>query len=597
MKNLQVIQRLLWYVSHYKGKLIILILIGLTGVVFEVAKPLPIKLVIDNVITGLPLPGFLENWTGLTIPGKQPELLLLCILSIVTISITSAVLTLAISNLTVNLSQRLVYDLSVDLFSKLQQLSLSFYTKNKIGDLLQRVTGDAFVIYFLVAQIIIPAVTSLICLVAMFYIMAKLDLTMALIAISVVPLLGISLAWFSKPMNDTTMDQYKKQGDLSSFLQQSLSSMKIIQAFARESYMYDKLEQHAWEFGKAFQKATKVSTKYNLLTTLITGLASAVLIGFGAYKGLNGKLSAGDLYIFLGYIAALYGPVNSLSTAIGTAIAIGARGKRIFGIMDSTEVVRESPEAIALHQLLGEVKFEHVEFGYEDEAGNRKPVLKDINFHVQAGMIIALVGATGVGKTSLISMIVRFYDPWKGKVLIDGHDVRNLQVNSLRENISLVLQDPFLFPMTIGENIAFGNPRATFTEIIEAAKSAQAHDFITRLPLQYDTPVSEMGASLSGGEKQRIALARAFLKKAAILILDEPTSALDGQTEAKIFRKISEVAKNKTVFLISHRLSTIRHADQIMTLKDGCVVETGTHETLMRQGRVYANLYKYQHIN
>ena len=597
MKNLQVIQRLLWYVSHYKGKLIILILIGLTGVVFEVAKPLPIKLVIDNVITGLPLPGFLENWTGLTIPGKQPELLLLCILSIVTISITSAVLTLAISNLTVNLSQRLVYDLSVDLFSKLQQLSLSFYTKNKIGDLLQRVTGDAFVIYFLVAQIIIPAVTSLICLVAMFYIMAKLDLTMALIAISVVPLLGISLAWFSKPMNDTTMDQYKKQGDLSSFLQQSLSSMKIIQAFARESYMYDKLEQHAWEFGKAFQKATKVSTKYNLLTTLITGLASAVLIGFGAYKGLNGKLSAGDLYIFLGYIAALYGPVNSLSTAIGTAIAIGARGKRIFGIMDSTEVVRESPEAIALHQLLGEVKFEHVEFGYEDEAGNRKPVLKDINFHVQAGMIIALVGATGVGKTSLISMIVRFYDPWKGKVLIDGHDVRNLQVNSLRENISLVLQDPFLFPMTIGENIAFGNPRATFAEIIEAAKSAQAHDFITRLPLQYDTPVSEMGASLSGGEKQRIALARAFLKKAAILILDEPTSALDGQTEAKIFRKISEVAKNKTVFLISHRLSTIRHADQIMTLKDGCVVETGTHETLMRQGRVYANLYKYQHIN
>lgn len=597
MKNIQVIRRLLQYVSHYKSKVVILILIGLAGVIFEVAKPLPIKLVIDNVLIGLPLPAFLQSWTGLTIPGEQKELLLLCIFSIVTITISSAVLTLVISNLTVSLSQRLVYDLSVDLFSKLQRLSLYFYTKNKIGDLLQRVTGDSFVIYFLVAQIIIPAVTSLVCLVAMFYIMARLDLTMALIAMVVVPLLGISLAYFSKPMNDTTMDQYKKQGDLSSFLQQSLSSMKIIQAFARESYMYGKLQRHAWEFGKAFQTATKVSTKYNLLTALITGLASTVLIGFGAYRGLNGKLSAGDLYIFLGYITALYGPVNSLSTAIGTAIAIGARGKRIFEIMDSGEVVEEKQHALVLHKVKGDVKFENVEFGYEDGAGNKKTVLKYINLQAKAGQIIAIVGATGAGKTSLISMITRFYDPWKGRILIDGHDLRDLQVNSLRENISLVLQDPFLFPMTIGENIAFGNPQASFAEITEAAKAAQAHDFILRLPLQYDTPISEMGASLSGGEKQRIALARAFLKKAAILILDEPTSALDGQTEAKIFKRLAEVAKDKTIFLISHRLSTIKHADQIITMKDGYVVETGTHEKLIQQGKVYADLYKYQHIN
>lgn len=596
MKNIYVIKRLLRYVAQYKGKLFVLIFIGLIGVFFEVAKPLPIKIVIDNVLSGHSLPGFLQSWTGITIPGDQRQLLLLCIITIAVITFCSAAISLLVSNLTVNLSQRLVYDLSVDLFSKLQRLSISFYTKNKIGDLLQRITGDAFVIYFLVAQIIIPAIISIICLAAMFYIMAKIDLIMALIAMAVVPLLAVSLAYFSKPMNDTTMNQYKKQGDLSAFLQQSLSSMKIIQAFARESYMYGKLERHAWQFGKAFQTATKVSTRYNQVTALITGMASAALIWYGAIRGLNGKLSAGELYIFLGYIAALYGPVNSLATAVGTAIAIGSRGKRIFEILDSDEVVKEKPEAVVLHHIKGEVKFENVVFGYDTEQSNKKPVLQNINFHAKAGQIIAIVGATGAGKTSLISMIARFYDPWQGRILIDGHDLRDIQVNSLRENISLVLQDPFLFPMTIGENIAFGNPKASFEEITDAAKGAQAHDFIMKLPLQYDTPISEMGASLSGGERQRIALARAFLKKAAILILDEPTSALDGLTEAKIFKRLAEVAKDKTVFLISHRLSTIKHADQIMTLKDGYVVETGTHENLVKQGTVYADLYKYQHI-
>lgn len=594
MKNTQVIKRLFGYVSIYKARLILLLFIAVIGVAFEVAKPLPIKIVIDNVLSGQPLPGFLQTWLGIGI-GEKKQLLIICVLAIVIITISSSVISLIVTNMTVGLSQRLVYDVSVNLFSKLQRLSLSFYTKNKIGDLLQRVTGDVFVIYFLVAQIIIPAITSLICLIAMFYIMAKIDLLMAVIALAVVPILGVSLAFFSKPMSETTMEQYKKQGDLSAFLQQSLSSMKIIQAFARESYMYNKLEKHAREFGEAFQKATKVSNRYNQLTALITGLASAGLIGLGAYRGLDGNLSAGDLYIFLGYITALYGPVNSLSTAIGTAIIIGSRGKRLFAILDSEEEVVQKAHAHRLTHVTGDISFENIEFGYETETGEKR-VLNNINFHAKAGQIIAIVGATGAGKTSLISMIARFYDPSKGRVTMDGHDLRDLQVNSLRENISLVLQEPFLFPMTIAENIAFGNPKATLEEIMEAAKSAQAHDFIITLPQQYETLVSEMGASLSGGEKQRIALARAFLKNAPILILDEPTSALDALTEAKIFKKLTETVSGKTVFLISHRLSTIKHADQIITLQDGSVAERGTHEHLIQQGTVYADLYKYQHI-
>jgi ABC-type multidrug transport system fused ATPase/permease subunit len=490
----------------------------------------------------------------------------------------------------------LVYDLSVDFFSKLQRLSLTFYQRNQVGDLLQRINGDVFVVYFLVAQIAIPAVTSLICLAAMFYIMVKIDLALALIASAVVPLLAVALAFFIKPMNDTTTSQYTTQGQLSAFLQQSLSSMKIIQAFGRESFMYQKLERHALAFGQAFRVATKVSMAYNQLTLFITGIATTALVGLGAYRGLQGNLSAGDLFVFVGYVSALYGPVNSLSTAVGAAIAIGARGRRVFDILDSDEVVKEKPNALTLTEPQGAIEFRNVTFGYSSTDSEARTVLENISFKVSPGQVVAIVGPTGAGKTSLISLLTRFYDPWQGKVLLDGTDIRDLKLHSLRENISIVLQEPFLFPMTIAENIAFGNPDATFEEIVEAAKAAQAHHFISKLPLGYDTKMSEAGASLSGGEKQRISIARAFLKKAPILILDEPTSAVDALTEAKIFEALSVYSRGKTVFLISHRLSTLKHADQIITIKNGMVSEQGTHQSLLANEKDYADLYKYQHI-
>jgi ATP-binding cassette subfamily B protein len=596
MNNIYVLKRLLSYVRRLKFRLIVLILISLLGVVIEVAKPFPVKVVIDNVFSGQPLSNLISGFFGDNIPDK-PHLIFYCVMLIALITITGAIISITVSNLTVKLSQSLVYDLCTDLFSKLQQLSLSFYSRNQVGDLMQRITADVFVVYFLVAQIIVPVVTSFICLCAMFYVMARIDTALAFIALSVVPLLGITLTYFNKPMNDSTHHQHTAQGEMSSFLQQSLSSVKIIQAFARESFINKKLRNHAWKFGTAFEKATRTANKYNLVVSLITGLASAGLIGLGAYKGLKGHLSIGDLYIFLGYIAALYGPVNSLSTAIGTAVVISSRGKRVFEILDSQEVVKIKPGAHVFEYLNGDVKFENVAFGYGLDKNKDRAVLNDINFHVMPGQVVAIVGETGSGKTSLISMIARFYDPWSGKVLIDGFDLRDVDVHSLREHISLVLQDAFLFPMSITDNIAFGNPSAIFDEIVEAAKNAEAHDFIQRLPEKYNTIITESGASLSGGEKQRIALARAFLKKSSILILDEPTSAMDALTESKIIKQLQNIAKNKTVFLISHRLSTIKNADLIITLRDGRVVEAGTHENLLDNADVYASLYKHQHIS
>jgi ABC-type multidrug transport system fused ATPase/permease subunit len=596
MKNLRLLARLFRYVLPYRGKLLGLISIALVGVGFEVLKPLPLKVVIDSVLGNKPLPPLAQHVLGavVAVPDKQSTLAF-CLVLIFISTVGAVAITFVVTNFTARLCQRLVNDLSIDLYAKLQQLSLSFHAKNQVGDLLQRMSSDTFVVYFLVAQIIVPAITSIICLAGMFYVMASISLSLALVALAVVPFLAISLAAFSKPMERTTDLQYERFGDFSAFVQQSLVSMRIIQAFAREPYMRQKMEVHALEYNKAFQTATKISAGYNQISSLLTGLAAVVLVGMGARQGINGTLSAGDLYVFLGYIAALFGPVNALSTAVGTAIVIGTRSKRLFSILDSDETVVESPHPKAPAQLQGTVELQDVVFGYT-KPDHGKPTLRRINLRVEAGQIVAIVGPTGAGKTSLISLLSRFYDPWSGRILFDGYDVRDLPLHWLRENMALVLQDPFLFPMTVAENIGFGNPDATLAEIEQAARAAQAHEFIAKLPQGYETVLVEAGLSLSGGEKQRISLARAFLKQAPILVLDEPTSALDALTEAKVFEELARLTHGRTVFIITHRLSAIKHADLIITLKDGEVVESGTHHSLLREGNTYADMFNHQQI-
>lgn len=597
MRTVQLFARLWRYVFHYTGQLLLLIFIGLIGVGFEVLKPLPIKLVIDNVLATNPLPFGLERLPGADrLVHDKPQLLLALVVFTAVVTVGSAMFSAAVVRLTVNLGRKLVYDLSVEIYHKLLCLSPDFYRQHKLGDLLQRITGDVFVVYFVVAQIIVPGIISVVCMAAMCYVMVQLDFLLALIAMSVVPLLVLALALFYKPMDQTTAEQFARQGSVSAFVQQSLAGIRTIQCFARERMMQRKLEQEAAEFGQAFQKATVVGTTYNQLTALITGMASAALLGVGAYRGLQGQLTAGDLFIFLGYVSALYAPVNALSTAVGAAIAVGARSRRVFDILDAKEVVPEAKQAVAV-SASGLLCFEEVSFGYTDENGSTREVLTDINFQVLPGQMVAVVGPTGAGKTSITSLLLRFYDPWRGRITLDGLDLRELQVQSLRENISVVPQEPLLFPISILDNIRFGYPEASMEDVREAAQAAQAHDFIQRLPAGYHTVVGELSTTLSGGEKQRISLARAFLKKAPLLILDEPTSALDSLTEARIFQAIDRFAHRQTIFIISHKFSTIRHADQILIIQDGRVAEYGTHQDLLARGAVYAGLYKHQHIS
>lgn len=591
--------RLLRYAIPYWWQLLLALLLSVVGVLIELARPWPVKFVVDYVLSNRPMP-YPLTLAFVILPGfnsRQGALAWAVVVAIFVV-LSAAIVSLGAMFVTIRVSQRLVYDLCMDVFAKLQRLSLAYHGKYPLGDLLQRASNDVYVVYSSVASVVLPTITSALSLAGMFYIMARLNLLLALVALAVAPLLIISLAIFSKPMDTTTSRQWSTQGSFMSLVEQSLSNIKLIQGFAREAFVQRKLQTSAQSLSIAYDRAIRTSATYQQVTTAITGLGSAAILGIGGWKVVSGSLSLGDLLVFLGYLTALYGPVSALSLSVGAAIQVVARGKRVLEVLDSQEELPVRAGAITLGRVQGEIRFDNVAFGYGQQNNGHSPhtVLQGITFTAQPGQTIAIVGATGAGKSSLISLLVRFYDPWSGRILLDGHDLRDVTPHSLRENISLVLQDPFLFPLSVADNIAFGRPCASRADVIHAARMAHAHEFIERLPDGYDTVLEEKGTSLSGGQRQRIAIARAIIKDAPVLIFDEPTSSLDARTEAEIFSSLAELTKGRTTFIISHRLSTIRRVDHVIALERGRIVEQGTHKQLLANDAVYASLFRNQHI-
>lgn len=582
---MRAVLRLLPYASrHWRGLAVILATMGVT-VFLEVLKPWPTKILVDHVLGHEPAPAWLPGAAGEG--GVQAMLLWVC-LGTVGIFLLSAVASTVSTLAAITFGQRTVYDLAADLFRHLQKLSLLFHVRRPLGDTVCRVTGDTYCVQMFISDTILPLLQSALTLGTMFVILWRLEPTLTLMTLAVTPFLVVLIRAFGSPMKQRSRQRRDLEGRLFSIVEQSLAALPVVQAFTREDAEERRFRATADETVAAYRRSILADMAFKTLVGLVTAIGTAGILWVGATYALEGRVTVGTVLVFLAYLASLYAPLGSMVYTTSAWHTAAANADRVLELLDEAPDVADPPGAKPV-PLRGHVRFEDVTVGYGE-----RPVLKGVSLEARPGEVVAIVGPTGVGKTTLVNLLVRFFDPWSGRVTIDGRDLKELQVRSLRQQVALVLQDPFLFPMSVTENLTFGRPDATPEQVHAAAKAANAHDFITALPEGYEADIGERGATLSGGEKQRLAIARALLKDAPILILDEPTSALDARTEAMLLAALERLMAGRTTFIIAHRLSTIRKADRIVVLEGGAIVEQGRHEDLVRRGGLYSRLYRQQ---
>jgi ATP-binding cassette subfamily B protein len=582
------------YAARRWPPLAIVLFTVLVRVGLDVLKPWPLVFLIDYVLKAQPMPLRLLSvveW----LPGAptQAALILWSVGATVLFFLLSWAIGLANAYASISLGQRMVYDLAGDLFGKLQQLSLHFHRRHSVGDTVRRVTADCSCVSVIVKDALVPVASALLSLAVMFLVMWRINPPLTLLALAVVPFMALIFRAYAQPMMDRSYEQQEIEGRIYAFAEQVFSAIPIVQAFSRETINDAQFRRINNDTVAATLNLTKVQLKFKILIGLATAAGTAGILWLGAHHALNGSITIGQIVLFLSYLASLYAPLEAMMYSTSTIQSAAGSARRVWEVMQSQADVRESRKPIVPEKIRGDVSIENVTFGYEPD----RPVLRDVSLQVRPGEVIALVGPTGAGKSTLVSLVPRFFDPWSGEVRLDNINVADLQLKRLRQNISIVLQESFLFPMSVAENIAYGRPGASMTDIEAAARDAHAHAFITRLPNGYATTIGERGATLSGGERQRIAIARALLKNAPVLILDEPTSALDSESEYYLLEALKRLTENRTTFIIAHRLSTIRRANRVVVLQDGAIVESGTHEELLRREQVYARFHALQFGN
>jgi ATP-binding cassette subfamily B protein len=510
--------------------------------------------------------------------------------AVLAIAVIGALCSYAQKSLTTTVGQWVLHDLRQTLYFNMQRLSLAYHDQHRTGDLISRVTGDIDSIQSFITSGLLGALINSMTLVGMVGVMLYINWRFTLIALSVAPVLALVVFKYTRQIKQASREARKKEGEIVSVVQEVLSSMRVVKAFAREDYEQRRLEEESLESLEIALRARSLKAKLPPMVDVIVACGTCLVLWFGARLVLAGSLSAGSLVVFILYLGKMYKPMQELSklTDAYSKAAIGY--ERIREVLEMDHAVTDLPGARKAPRFDGEIEFDSVNFSYNSD----RQILTNVSFRIEPGQVAALVGPTGAGKTTIISLIPRFYDPTSGVVKIDGVDVRNFRPKSLRRQISFVLQESVLFHGPIWQNIAYGKPDASRTEILRAAELANASEFIDKMPAGYDTLVGERGVTLSGGQRQRIAIARAVIRDTPIVILDEPTTGLDAESEKLVFEALDRMMEHKTAIVIAHRLSTIQKADVILVLRDGRIIESGKHQELLKSGGLYSELYELQ---
>jgi subfamily B ATP-binding cassette protein MsbA len=557
------------YMGSLIGGFICLILVGITGLLI----PWLFKFLIDDVLI-----------------AGNPVILNYIAIGAILLYFLKGIFNYGQKYLISGLSQHVIVDLRNELYQHLQKLSLSFFEKQRTGDLMSRITNDVNVIQSSLTQGLSNLVLQPIMVIGIVGFLLYIDWKLALVSFIVIPLVSLAISKFGFEMRSISTKIQNEMSNVTNILQETLSAVRIVKAFNNEQKEIAKFSKANDRTLEENLKGVQVEATITPVVELIIAIGSAVFLWYGGHKVLNGQMTTGELITFIGYIGLLISPINILSKSYNLIQkAIGA-SERIFNLLNVDEKVVEKEDAIDMPSIDGRVEFKNVSFSYN----SHEKVLKNINLNVAHGEMVAFVGHSGAGKTTLVNLIPRFYDVLEGEVLIDGINIKDVKINTLRKQIGIVPQETVLFRGSVAENIAYGADHKSKEEIIEAAKKANAHQFITEFDKGYDTEVGERGVSLSGGQKQRISIARALLTDHKILILDEATSSLDLKSESLIQEALERLIKDRTTFVIAHRLSTVINADNIVVLEEGRIVEQGRHEELIKEEGYYYNLYKSQ---
>ena len=583
-------------IRPYRGTLVGIFLAMLVETVMSLATPWPFKIILDNVIGNHKMAPVLHRLVGpmldegLRSHESRLHVAGMAALAFVVISLLGAVASYIDNYYTESVGQWVAHDLRMKMYGHLQRLSLGYYNTHATGTILSTITADIQTIEGFASSSTLNIVVDLLTIVCMLGLMFWLNWDFTLIAVGVTPFLLLFVSRFKKAVKKATHEVRKEQSEIVAVVQQGLESIQAVKAFGQEATEEAQLQLVSQATVSAALKARSVKALLSPVVTITVSLCTAVVLWRGAALILEKTMTVGELTVYLAYLTKFFKPVKDLATTTNAVAQAAVGAERVREILDTDAVIPEKKDGLAPEAVKGTIEFEHVAFGYDPA----NLILTDVSFKIEAGQFVGIVGPTGAGKSTVVSLIPRFYDVESGSVKMDGEDVREYKLKPLRDKIGYVLQDTVLFRGTILENIAFGRPAATREEVIAAAKLANAHEFISKMPQGYETMVGERGSTLSGGQRQRIGIARVMVRNSPILLLDEPTAALDSESEKLVIDALEKLMEGRTVIAIAHRLSTIRDANQIIVINEGVVAENGTHEQLMAVNGIYAALHRTQ---